>query len=171
MDDIFLNFELLLSYDKLSKCEGKRKNGDYKKIVECVNNNTSEIWWAGLKFIKFKKFGLTYVKVHDTDYSFLTEGKEITNEKYLLRLCKLIKETSGEDLFLNRAKPKFVRRRIVGMWRFNNPIAHKIPQELISEIKADTCGGVSIIELSAKHNLSVSKIRAIKYNRLKHGKI
>ena len=166
MDDIFLNFELLLSYDKLAECEGKRKNGDYNKIVECVNNNTSEIWWAGLKFIRFKKLGVTYVKVHDMDYSFLNEGKEVTNEKYLLRLCKVIKETSKADLFVNRAKPKFIKRRIVGMWRFNNPLADNIPQETIKDIKRNLNEGKSVIENAAEFNLSVSKIRAIKYGKI-----
>lgn len=155
---LFLNFDLLLVFEKLSKLEGKVSSGERRGIVVCNSELEGDcLWWAGLKFCRLR----STVVVKDMEYSFLIDARHITSEKYLTRLIRLINKSSKETLWENRTNPSFIKQNIRGVCRFGDNLSDVKP-EVVKKVKRDL-QSLKVLEICAKYNLNEHFVKKIKY--------
>lgn len=160
MSDLFLNFDLLLAYDKLKSVSGKTKHGEGRGMTECEYSGGGVfekwIWFAGLKFILRKGV----IEIRDMDYGYMIDARILTNDRYLHKIADIINSESKETLWRNRNNRNYFRSKIRGISRFTDN--QYVKQDVIEAIRS-RCLTEHPMDLSAEFEVSeflVRKIRA-----------
>lgn len=152
-DNLFLNFELLLLWEKLRD----------SNLLVCKSEIEGEcVWWCGMKLCR--RFGSVVVK--DMDYGFMVQARQVTNERYLKRLIDFVLSVSNTDIYFNRAKPDFIKQNVRGICRFGDNLNAGITDEMKKKIKEELLEK-SVREVAANYNLTEHYVKKLKYEKIR----